>query len=58
MRCLACNVELNEFEQRRKFKNHAEIQNPEDKFIGLCDGCFFSGDLDEIDIEYIPNQGN
>jgi hypothetical protein len=57
VRCLACNVELNAFEQRRKYKHHEQIANPEDKYIGLCDRCFYQGDLDELNLEETFPQG-
>lgn len=58
MRCLACNVELNAFEQRRKYKHHETIPNPEDKYIGLCDSCYFGANLEDLDMEHIPNLNN
>ena len=39
MKCLACNTTLNDNEASRKFANHAEIVNPEDKYILLCSNC-------------------
>jgi hypothetical protein len=51
LRCLSCNAELNAFEQRRKYKEHLEIVNPEERYIGLCDGCFFGGELHDLEIE-------
>jgi hypothetical protein len=48
MRCLSCNVLLDEKEQKRKYKNHEEIKNPEDKYIGLCNRCIADSEL-EID---------
>lgn len=57
-RCLACDAKLNEFEMRRKYKNYKEIENPEERYVGLCDVCFFGGELDELDIIDIPNLKN
>lgn len=39
MRCLACNKELSDKEANKKYANHEEIKNPEDKYIGLCSHC-------------------
>lgn len=55
MRCLACNIELNDFEATRKDTN--------DQFIDLCNQCFKASEyefdtvdrldlLDEADISY------
>jgi formate-dependent nitrite reductase cytochrome c552 subunit len=44
MRCLACNVELTDNEAKRKFANHEEIKNPEDKYICLCNNCLSDDD--------------
>lgn len=46
MRCLACNKELSDNEANKKYTNHAEIKNPEDKYIGLC-SCCLNTDEDE-----------
>lgn len=42
MRCLACNKELSDKEANKKYVNHEEIKNPEDKYIGLCAHCLSS----------------
>jgi hypothetical protein len=47
MRCLACNCALSDKEANRKFKNHEEIKNPEQKYIDLCDGCLYGAELDD-----------
>ena len=39
-RCRSCNRKLSDRELTRKYINHAEIRNPEDKYIGLCGSCF------------------
>ena len=40
MKCLSCDVVLTDVEQKRKYSNHVEIYNPEDRYIGLCNKCF------------------
>jgi hypothetical protein len=50
MRCLACNSALNDKDASRKFKNHEEIKNPEDKYIGLCTPCLGGAELDELEV--------
>lgn len=45
MRCLSCNKNMNDREANRKYLNHQEIKNPEDKYIHLCDGCLSESDL-------------
>jgi hypothetical protein len=50
MRCLSCNVALSDKEASRKFKNHEEIRNPEDKYIGLCAHCLGSAEIDELEL--------
>lgn len=45
MRCLSCNKNMNDREANRKYLNHDQIKNPEDKYIGLCDGCLAESDL-------------
>jgi hypothetical protein len=52
MRCLACNVELTDKEANKKYLNHEEIKNPEDKYIGLCSHCLCDSD-GELDLELI-----
>lgn len=39
MRCEACNKNLTDREASTKYLNWREIANPEDRYIGLCDGC-------------------
>lgn len=48
MRCLACNAELTDNEANKKYSNHEEIKNPEDKYIGLCSHCLRDDDGDDI----------
>lgn len=50
MRCLSCNCALTDKEASRKFHNHEEIKNPEDKYLNLCDGCLYTAELDEDDL--------
>lgn len=57
MRCLACNVELTDNEANRKYVNHHEIKNPEDKYIGLCSNCM-SDDEDFADELINPYGGD
>ena len=47
MKCLSCDVILTDKEQIRKYGNHEEIKNPEDKYIGLCTSCFSAGQFDD-----------
>ena len=54
MRCLACNKELSDKEANKKYSNHEEIKNPEDKYIGLCAHCLRSDDSDGL-IEDLVN---
>lgn len=46
MRCLACNAELSDKEANKKYANHEEIKNPEDKYIGLCSRCLSDAESD------------
>jgi hypothetical protein len=56
MRCLSCNVILDDKEQVRKYKNHEEIPNPEDKYLGLCNRCLGEAQFDDNELEaYIPD---
>lgn len=56
MKCLSCDVILNDKEQVRKYKNHEEILNPEDKYIGLCNRCLSGAHFDDDGLEaYIPD---
>lgn len=48
MRCLACNKELTDKESSRKYSNHMEIKNPEERYIGLCSKCSYDTDVDEL----------
>lgn len=48
MRCLACNKELTDKEASRKYENHEDIKNPEEKFIGLCSKCSYDTDYDDV----------
>lgn len=50
MRCLACNVILTDREASRKFVGHANITNPEARYIDLCDNC-----LVDTDLTYVEN---
>jgi hypothetical protein len=52
MRCLSCNKALSDKEANRKFKNHEEIKNPEDKYMGLCDCCLGGAELDDEDLSH------
>lgn len=49
MRCLSCNCNLSDREANRKYDNHAEIANPESRYIGLCDDCILDTDLTFIE---------
>ena len=51
MKCLSCDVILSEPEQKRKYKNHEEIKNPELKYIGLCNRCYKSAMFDDEELE-------
>jgi len=51
MRCLCCNRAMTVAEANRKYANHEDIQNPEDKYIGLCNVCFSGSELDETELE-------
>jgi hypothetical protein len=50
MRCLSCNTALSDKESVRKFKNHEEIKNPEDKYICLCDRCLYGAEFDDDEL--------
>lgn len=50
MRCLACNKELSDKEASKKYKNHLEIKNPEERYIGLCSGCLICAELDDEEL--------
>jgi hypothetical protein len=52
MRCLACNVILNKEEQQRKYTNHEDIKNPEDRYLGLCDCCLGIGTDDDLSDDF------
>ena len=43
---------LSDDEQKRKYKNHEEIKNPEDKYINLCNKCFKSAFFEDDELEY------
>lgn len=47
MRCLACNSALSDKEASRKFTNWREINNTEERYVGLCSYC-----LETTDINY------
>lgn len=58
MKCLSCDAVMNDKEANRKYLNHEEIKNPEEKYIGLCDRClsdsdlvYYKEDADTIEIE-------
>lgn len=51
MRCLACDCALSDREANRKYLNFREIPNPEDRYIGLCDGCLQETDLISPDMD-------
>lgn len=53
MHCLACNVLLTEAESLRKYANHEEIKNPEDKYILLCDKCLCGAELEDEELESV-----
>jgi hypothetical protein len=53
MKCLSCDVILDDKEQSRKYKNHFEIKNPEDRYIGLCNRCLRNGELDADELESV-----
>lgn len=42
MRCLSCNIALNDYESTRKY--------PDGGFIDLCNRCFNSSDLATMDV--------
>jgi hypothetical protein len=50
MRCQSCNKNLSDRESSRKFINWREIENSEDRYIGLCSRC-----LHESGILYVEN---
>ena len=52
MKCCSCDVVLSDDEQKRKYKNHGEIKNPEDKYINLCNKCFKSAFFEDDELEY------
>lgn len=52
MKCLSCDVILNDVEQERKYSNHEEIKNPEQKYIGLCNVCFKGAMFNDDQLEY------
>lgn len=39
MRCASCNKNLTDREASTKYADWHKIPNPEDRYIGLCDGC-------------------
>ena len=41
MRCLACNIQLNDYEATRKYTDH-------DEFIDLCNRCYAESDIDAV----------
>jgi hypothetical protein len=64
MRCLACNVILTDREASRKYVSHATIENPNERYIDLCDKCLVDTDLNYIensqadDTNYDEDTGN
>jgi len=54
MHCLACDRLLTDKEASRKFINHEDIKNPEEKYIGLCSRC--SIDDDELNHELLEEE--
>lgn len=56
MRCLSCNCNLSDREANRKYDNHAEIANPEARYIGLCDDCILDTDLTFIENPNLSNE--
>jgi hypothetical protein len=56
MHCLSCDVILTDKEQQKKYKNHEEIKNPEEKYINLCNRCLSDAHFDDDELEaYIPD---
>jgi hypothetical protein len=47
MRCLSCNCSLNDFESTRKYLNG--------EYIDLCNRCFNSSDMRNIDVIERPD---
>jgi len=45
MHCKACDILLSDREANRKFSNHKEIADPEQRYIMLCDHCIEDTDL-------------
>ena len=52
MKCCSCDVVLSDDEQKRKYKNHEEIKNPEDRYVGLCNRCFKNAFFENEELEY------
>lgn len=49
MRCLACDKNLSDKEANRKYFNWKKIANPEERYIGLCNGCIDDTGLTVVD---------
>ena len=47
MYCFSCQARLSDKESSRKFKNHEQIKNPEEKYLNLCNRCISDSDLEE-----------
>lgn len=43
MRCLSCNIVLNDFESTRRYANTGE-------FVDMCKRCFNSSDTEGVDV--------
>lgn len=49
MRCRSCDCSMSDRETNRKYSSWREIKNPEDRYIGLCDGCISDTGLVVVD---------
>jgi len=61
MHCRACDCELTDEEAVRKYDNWKEIENPEERYIDLCNRCIGKSDLavydsDMLDTTSIPEE--
>ena len=45
MKCLSCDNFMTDREANRKYENWSELPEGEDRYIGLCDRCIVSTDL-------------
>lgn len=55
MHCLACDCLMSDREASRKYSSWREIKNPEERYIGLCDGCIQDTDLIPLDNPLLPD---